>query len=244
MTTETQIPHPNIVTQAEWLAKRKELLEHEKEATRLRDRVNAERRRLPMVKVEKDYIFDTPEGKKSLKDLFEGQDQLVVYHFMFDPEWTEGCPGCSGYVTEMGDISLLKERKTTFVLISRAPLEKLEAFKKKKGWDKTWVSSFGSDFNYDFHVTLDESKAPLEYNYRTKAEWEARGKDTGFMKGEEHGTSVFFRIGDDVYHTYSNYGRGTEGTTDTYGLLDLTPYGRQEDWEESPAGFPQKPTYG
>jgi len=243
MTTE-QIPHPNIVSQEEWLKQRLELLEHEKELTKLKDRVGAERRRLPMVKVEKEYVFDTPDGKKTLRDLFGDKHQLVVYHFMFDPKWEEGCPGCTGYVDEIGDQSLLGKRDTAFVLISRAPIEKLEAYRKKKGWSQTWVSSFDSDFNYDYHVTLDESKAPLEYNYRTKAEWEARGKDTGFMKGEEHGTSVFFRIGDDVYHTYSNYGRGTEGTTDTYGILDLTPYGRQEDWEDSPAGWPQQPTYG
>lgn len=243
MQTET-IAHPQIVSREEWLAERKRLLEEEKELTRHKDRVNALRRRLPMVKIEKEYVFDTPEGKKTLLDLFEGRRQLIVYHFMFDPDWEEGCPGCTGYVAEIGDQSHLAKRDTTFTLISRAPLEKLESFKQKKGWKVSWASSYGSDFNYDFHATLDESKAPVEYNYRTKAEWEALGKDTSGWAGEEHGTSVFFRIGDDVYHAYSNYGRGTEGTTDTYGLLDLTPYGRQEDFEDSPEGWPQRPTYG
>ncbi|MBX3117582.1 MAG: DUF899 domain-containing protein [Fimbriimonadaceae bacterium] len=243
MQTET-IAHPKVVSREEWLAERKRLLEEEKELTRHKDRVNALRRRLPMVKIEKEYVFDTSEGKKTLLDLFEGRRQLIVYHFMFDPEWEEGCPGCTSYVAEIGDQSHLAKRDTTFTLISRAPLEKLESFKQKKGWKVSWASSFGSDFNYDFHTTIDESKAPLEYNYRTKAEWEALGKDTSRMAGEEHGTSVFFRIGDDVYHAYSNYGRGTEGTTDTYGLLDLTPYGRQEDFEDSPEGWPQSPTYG
>jgi len=241
--TEIATAIPKIATQEEWLAQRLKLLEHEKELTKQKDRVNAERRRLPMVKVEKEYTFDTLEGKKSLKDLFEGRKQLIVYHFMFDPKWDEGCPGCTGYVDALGDLSALADRDTTFVLISRAPLEKLQAYKAKRGWNRNWVSSYGSDFNYDYHATQDESKAPVEYNYLTKEQILARGL-TYILDGEQHGTSVFFRDGDDVYHTYSNYARATEGTADSYGLLDLTPYGRQEEFEDSPAGWPQRPTYG
>jgi len=242
MAQET-IAHPPIVSQEEWLVERKKLLIHEKELTKHRDRVNAERRRLPMVKIEKEYTFDTPAGKRSLRDLFEGCRQLIVYHFMFDPAWDKGCPGCTAFVDALGDLSTLKDRDTAFVLISRAPLAKLEAYKREKGWNVPWFSSFGSDFNYDFHVTLDEKVAPLEYNYQTKAELEAR-RGPGKVEGEDHGLSVFFRIGSDLYHTYSVYARGTEGLTDTYSLLDTTPYGRQEDFEDSPPGWPQKPTYG
>jgi predicted dithiol-disulfide oxidoreductase (DUF899 family) len=213
---ETAIP--KIVTQEEWLSERNKLLIHEKELTKQHDRVNAERRRLPMVKIEKEYIFDSPEGKRSLKDLFEGRLQLVVYHFMFGPDWDEGCPGCTGFVNAMGDLSMLNDRDTTFALISRAPFAKLEAYKASKEWDIPWFSSFGSDFNYDYHVSDD--------------------------RGEGQGLSVFFRVGDDVFHTYSTYARGVEALTDSYSLLDTTPYGRQEDFEDSPPGWPQRPTYG
>jgi len=239
---ESKTAMPPVATREEWLAARKSLLAQEKELTRHKDRVNAMRRRLPMVKVEKDYEFDTPEGKKRLIDLFEGKRQLIVYHFMFGPDWEKGCSGCTGYVDEIGDQSLLAKRDTAFWLVSRAPLAKLEAYRKEKGWNHKWASSFGSDFNYDYHVTLDPKVRPVEYNYLTKAEIEERGLSY-LVEGEQHGTSVFFRDGDDVYHTYSNYARGTEGTTDTYGLLDLTPYGRQESFEDSPEGWPQHPTY-
>jgi len=238
-----QIAHPPIVSEEVWLAERKKLLAHEKELTKHRDRVNAERRRLPMVRIEKDYSFEGPEGKRSLRDLFEGYHQLIVYHFMFDPEWDEGCMGCTGFVDALGKLSMLNERDTTFVLISRAPLAKLEAYKKRWGWDVPWYSSFGSDFNYDYHVTLDETVAPIEYNYQNKEQLEAR-RGPGEVKGEDHGLSVFFRMDDELFHTYSVYARGTEGITDAYSLLDMTPYGRQEDFEDSPPGWPQKPTYG
>jgi predicted dithiol-disulfide oxidoreductase (DUF899 family) len=241
--TPSEIAHPRIASRDEWLAERKKLLAHEKELTRHYDRVNAERRRLPMVRIEKEYLFDTPAGKRSLKDLFDGRRQLIVYHFMFDPAWDTGCSGCTGYVDALGDLSMLNDRDTTFVLISRAPLPKLEAYKASKGWKVPWVSSFGSDFNYDFHVTHDEKVAPIEYNYQTKAELKAR-RGPGNVEGEDHGLSVFFRLGDDVYHTYSVYARGTERLTDAYSLLDTTPYGRQEDFEDSPPGWPQRPTYG
>ena len=237
------VPHPRIVPGGQWLAERKKLVVHEKEYTKHRDRINAERRRLPMVKIEKDYVFDGPNGKQSLKALFDGRRQLIVYHFMFDPAWDKGCGGCTSYVNALGDLSMLNDRDTTFVLVSRAPLAKLEAYKAQKGWRVPWFSSFGSDFNYDFHVTLDANVAPVEFNYRDKAEMEAR-KGPNAMQGEEHGLSVFFRLDDDVFHTYSVYARGTESLSDAYTLLDTTPYGRQQDFEDSPPGWPQKPTYG
>ena len=237
------IPHPPIVSRDQWLGERKKLLAHEKELTGQYDRVNAERRRLPMVKIEKDYIFDGPNGKTSLKDLFEGRRQLVVYHFMFDPAWEKGCPGCTRYVNAIGDLSMLNDCDTTFVLVSRAPLAKLGAYRAQKGWSLPWFSSFGSDFNYDFHVTNDEKVTPVEYNYRNKAELEAKNGPNA-IEGEEHGLSVFFRLGDEVFHTYSAYARGTEPLTDARALLDMTPYGRQQDFEDSPPGWPQQPTYG
>jgi predicted dithiol-disulfide oxidoreductase (DUF899 family) len=242
MTTST-IAHPPTTTQDEWLAQRKVLQAHEKELTKHRDRVNAERRRLPMVKIEKDYVFDTTTGKRNLKGLFEGRRQLIVYHFMFDPAWEKGCAGCTSYANALGDLSKLNDHDTTFALVSRAPLAKLEAYRAQKGWSVPWYSSFGSDFNYDFHVTLDEKVAPIEYNYRNLAEMKARKGPNG-MKGEEHGLSVFFRLDDDIFHTYSVYARGTEALTDAYALLDTTPYGRQQSFEDSPPGWPQKPTYG
>jgi predicted dithiol-disulfide oxidoreductase (DUF899 family) len=242
--TESQLAQPKIVSQDEWLAARKELLVKEKELTRQKDALSAERRRLPMVPISKAYTFEGPEGKVSLSDLFGDSRQLIVYHFMFDPAWDEGCPGCTGYVDSLGDLSLLGERDTTFALISRAPLAKLEAYRAKRGWDRPWYSSFGSDFNYDFHVTSDTKIAPPEYNYRSEAEWQEKDKNHETLSGEHHGLSVFFRTNDGVCHTYSSYGRGVESLTDSYSLLDVTPYGRQEDFEDSPPGWPQRPTYG
>jgi len=242
MTTQ-EIAHPPVAGRSEWLLARKSLLEHEKEATRHKDRVSAERRRLPMVRLDKKYVFEGPDGLVTIAQLFEGRAQLIVYHFMFDPEWDKGCGGCTWFVDSLGDISGLNRSNTTFALISRAPIAKLEEYKAKKGWKQKWVSSFDSDFNYDFHATMDSAKAPVEYNYLTKAEIEARGL-TYITEGEQHGLSVFFRLDDEVFHTYSSYARGVEGLTDANSLLDVTPYGRQEDWEDSPAGWPQNPTYG
>ena len=215
----TQHPaHPPIVSQQEWLLARETLLAHEKELTQHYDRVNAERRRLPMVRVEKSYIFNSPEGPRSLYDLFDDQTQLIVYHFMFHPTWDNGCAGCTGFVNDLGDLSELSVRNTQFVLISRAPLSKLLAYKARMGWQRPWYSSFDTDFNQDFQVTIDDD--------------------------ERHGISVFFRIADDIFHTYSTYKRGCESLSDVYRLLDMTPYGRQADWEDSPPGWPQRPTYG
>lgn len=240
---ESAVPHPEIVSEAEWRNARVAHLEREKAVTKELDRLRAERRRLPMTQVTERYAFDGPGGKASLLDLFEGRRQLVIYHFMFDPQWSKGCVGCTGYIDAIGDLSMLNVRNTTFAVVSRAPLAKLEAYKASKGWDIQWYSSFGSDFNYDYHVTLDESVTPIEYNYRNLEDMKRRTEPNG-MKGEEHGLSVFFRLGDEVYHTYSAYARGTESLTDAYQILDVTPYGRQEDFEDSPPGWPQKPTYG
>jgi predicted dithiol-disulfide oxidoreductase (DUF899 family) len=238
------ISHTGIVSREQWLIERKKLLAHEKELTKHYDLVNAERRRLPMVKLEKDYAFEGPHGNQSLKDLFDDRRQLIVYHFMFDPAWDKGCSGCTGFVNALGDLSLLNKQDTTFVVVSRAPLAKLEAYKALKGWSIAWFSSFGSDFNYYFHVTLDPKVAPAEYNYRTKEEMAAAVGHSVLLEGEEHGLSAFFRMGDDVFHTYSTFARGCESLTDSYRLLDTTPYGRQQEFEDSPAGWPQKPTYG
>lgn len=236
MATETvQIPHPPIVSESEWLEARKNLLAQEKELTRQRDRVNAQRRRLPMTEVTKQYTFDGPEGKVSLLDLFQDKRQLIVHHFMFGPDWEKGCPGCTGHVDEIGDLSTLDKRDTRYVIVSRAPLAKLEAYKQEKGWRFPWYSSGESDFNFDYHVSFREGDKDAEYNFAP------RGRED---EGEGPGMSVFFRIGDKVYHTYSVYARGLEPIADSYAFLDLTPYGRQEEFEDSPEGWPQHPTYG
>ncbi|MFA9479944.1 DUF899 domain-containing protein [Phycisphaerales bacterium AB-hyl4] len=236
---ETQLAHPPISDRASWRAARVQLLEKEKALTRQYDALNAERRRLPMVKLEKDYRFKGPaprDAEATLLDLFQGRRQLIVYHFMFDPAWEQGCDGCTDFVDSLGDLTKLNERDTSFALVSRAPVATFDPYRQAKGWKHDWYSSFGSDFNYDFHATLDHTVAPIENNFREKP-------DSTF-KGESHGLSVFFRMDRDIFHTYSSYARGVERLTDAYSLLDVTPYGRQEDFEDSPAGWPQKPTYG
>jgi len=215
---ENQIPHPPVVDQATWQEARDALLLREKELTRLHDQVNAARRRLPMVRIDTDYRFDTESGERSFVELFDGKRQLIVYHFMFDPEWEDGCPGCTSWVDALGDLSMLGERDTALTLVSRAPLAKLIAYKQRRGWNVPWVSSHGSRFNWDFGTT-DE-------------------------RGESPGLSVFFRLGDQVHLTWRTRNRGVEALTDAYPLLDTTPYGRQEDFEDSPEGWPQRPTYG
>ena len=199
---------PKIVSRDEWLAARQELLVKEKAATHARDRLNAERRRLPMVKLNKTYLFDGPDGQVSLLDLFDGRRQLIVDHFMFDPSWEDGCPSCSSTVDGMPSTlrKSLQSRDTSLVLISRAPLAKLEAYRRRRNWTLPWFSSYGSDFNYDLGYTDDE--------------------------GEKQGFSVFLHEGEDLFHTYSTTGRGVDILLTTYNYLDLTPLGRQEPWEE------------
>jgi predicted dithiol-disulfide oxidoreductase (DUF899 family) len=238
-----KLPHPPIVSRQQWLTARRKLLASEKELTRHYDRVGAERRRLPMTKIEKHYTFEGPDGTCDLRALFEGRRQLIIYHFMFDPAWEKGCSSCTWYIDALGDLSTLYQHDTTFALVSRAPRAKLEAYKKGRRWDIPWYSSFGSDFNYDFHVTNDPKVRPPEYNYRSKAENEAHESPNNLL-GEEHGLSVFFALDGDVFHTYSAYARGTELYADARLLLDATPYGRQQEFEDSPPGWPQNPTYG
>ncbi len=228
---------PQVVSRDEWLVARKQLLAKEKQLTRQRDALNVERRMLPMVEIEKDYVFEGPDGKVGLRDLFDGRSQLIVGHFMFDPSWEDGCPSCSAGADELsqGLLDHLHARDTSFTYVSRAPLAKLEDYKVRKGWTFPWHSSYGSDFNYDFQVTVDESVAPAIYNYRTRAEHEQAG--TGYyFEGEqpieEPGTSCFLRDGDHVFHTYSTFGRGAEMLGGSYYWLDLTALGRQEAWEE------------
>jgi predicted dithiol-disulfide oxidoreductase (DUF899 family) len=225
---------PQVVSREDWLAARKALLVKEKAATRARDALAAERRALPMVRIDKEYVFEGPDGKATLLDLFDGRRQLIVYHFMFGPDWDEGCPSCSMLVDSLGHLAHLHARDTTLVAVSRAPLAMIEPFRARMGWTVPWFSSFGSDFNYDFHVTQDESVAPVEYNYRDKAELERAGQ-TWATQGELPGLSVFLRDGDAVHHAYSNYGRGGDHLIAPYNWLDLTPLGRQEG-----PGFPME----
>jgi predicted dithiol-disulfide oxidoreductase (DUF899 family) len=216
---------PKVVSRAEWLTARKDLLEREKELTRVRDALSADRRRLPMVEIDKPYEFTARDGSTvSLVDLFEGRSQLILAHFMFDPEWENGCPSCTAGTDEMspGLMAHLHTRDTTICWVSRAPIDKLNAYQEKRGWDLPWYSSYGSDFNYDFGVTLDPAKAPPIYNFRPVPD----------LAGEFPGTSVFLRVGEEVFHTYSSFARGAEWTGGSYAFLDLTALGRQEDWEE------------
>ncbi|WP_328998490.1 DUF899 domain-containing protein [Kribbella sp. NBC_00709] len=235
---------PEIVSRDEWLAAREALLEAEKAFTKERDALNTRRRELPMVLVDKPYAFTGADGPAGLLDLFEGRNQLVVYHIMYPPEWDAACPSCTGFVDEIGSLEHLHGASTTFALVSRAPYEKLAAYQAERGWAFPWYSSYGSDFNYDYQVTLDESVVPFVYNYRTKADWDLRtGND--FIQQDQpfdlHGLSCFLRVGDAVHHTYSTYGRGPDSMTFTPTALDLTALGRQEPWEK-PAGRSLDPT--
>jgi predicted dithiol-disulfide oxidoreductase (DUF899 family) len=211
------------------VAARKVLLEKEKEYTKAGDALTEQLRQLPHVKVEKEYSFDGPNGKVTLADLFDNRKQLIIYHFMLGPDDTEGCPGCS-FVGDHIPVHLehLHSRDTTFVMISRAPLDKIEAFKKRMGWKIPWYSSFGSDFNYHFHATNDEAVAPVTSNWQdTKILLEKR--QDYYTSGEQSGMSVFI-VGPQkaVYHTYSAYERGLDRLLVTYQLLDVTPLGRQD----------------
>jgi predicted dithiol-disulfide oxidoreductase (DUF899 family) len=226
---------PKVVSRDEWLTARKELLAEEKAMTRARDALNTKRREMPMVAVENDYAFDGPEGTVGLRDLFDGQRQLIVQHFMFDPSWDEGCPSCTAGSDEISDglIAHLRARDTNLVVVSRAPLAKIERYKAKRGWTFPWYSSFGSDFNYDFNVTIDASVAPVMWNFRTLPELEPVGMGwMGEGSSEQPGYSVFLRDGDAIFHTNSVYARGTEMLGGSYYFLDFTALGRQEEWEE------------
>jgi len=210
-----------VVSQEEWIVARQELLEKEKAATRAAAEFKSQLQNdFPMVKLNKEYTLEGPNGKITLSELFEGRKQLVVYHFMLAPDEESGCAGCSFLADNLpSSLDHLKARNTTLVLVSRAPIARIEKFKKSMGWTFPWYSSFGSDFNYDFHVTLDESIAPPEYNYK---------KSPASVKGERPGMSVFLKESNEVFHTYSSYARGLDHLLTTYGLLDLTPLGRQD----------------
>ncbi|MBS4046996.1 MAG: DUF899 domain-containing protein [Alphaproteobacteria bacterium] len=247
MTKPSVAALPPVVSRDAWLEARRALLLKEKELTRARDALNAERRRLPVVAIDKDYVFETPQGRKRLLDLFEDRSQLVIYHFMFDPDdpppgqthpYSEGCPGCSHVADNIPHLSHIHARDTAFTMVSRAPLAKITPFKQRMGWTMPWVSSFGSDFNTDFGVTIDPAIAPPEYNYQDAETLRAKGQ-LEHVKGELPGLSVFLRDGSRIYHSYSTFGRGLDGLLNTYNILDLTPYGRQEGWEDSPSGWPQ-----
>jgi predicted dithiol-disulfide oxidoreductase (DUF899 family) len=225
---------PQVVSYDDWLVARRELLVKEKELTRARDEVNIARRQLPMVEIDKDYVFEGSDGPATLLDLFEGRDQLLIYHFMWLWDEGQGCPSCSFLVDNIGDLSHLHARHTTLALVSRGPFAELGAYRKRMGWTVPWYSSHGSDFNYDFHVTIDPEIAPVEYNFRDAAELERQNPDWVNWKGEQPGTSAFVRHGDRVFRTYSSYARGGDVLIGTYNWLDLTARGRQEDWEQPP----------
>ena len=215
--------HNQVVSRDEWLAARKQLLIKEKELTRLRDQINADRHALPWVKVEKPYVFDGPNGRQTLADLFDGRSQLIIKHFMLGPDWEDGCVGCSFELDHVeGALVHLEHHDVSYAVVSRAPLPKIEAFKKRMGWRIKWVSSYGSDFNYDFHVSFKDAEVALGkayYNYEVR--------DVGI--DELSGRSVFYKDSSgDIFHTYSSYGRGGEMFLGTYHFLDITPKGRDE----------------
>ncbi len=213
-----------VVSRDEWLAARRQYLAKEKEFTRLRDQLSRERRELPWVRVDREYLFDGPGGSHTLSDLFDGCSQLIVYHFMFGPDWEEGCPTCSFWADNFNGIDVhLKHRDISLVAVSRAKLETLEAYRKRMGWSFMWVSSFDSDFNHDYQVsfTAEEMQAgEMMYNYRI----------TTFPSDEAPGISVFFKNGDgEIFHTYSCYARGLDLLSGAYNFMDLAPKGRDED---------------
>ncbi|MGH7820758.1 MAG: DUF899 domain-containing protein [Candidatus Binatia bacterium] len=217
--------HPPIVSQREWQAALEALRAKEKQATRARDALAAERRRLPMVRIEKEYVFEGRDRKARLVDLFEGRRQLLLYHFMFGPNQEAGCDGCSMFVDQVGHLSHLHARDTSFAIISRAPIGKIEAYRERMGGTIPWYSSFARDFNHDIGVG-PESPEPSKY-----------------QDGESFGLSVFLRDRDEVFRTYFTSGRGVEALGSVWTLLDLTPLGRQEEWEDSPPGYPKTPPY-
>ena len=213
--------HPQIVTREEWEAALERLRAKEKELTRAHDALAAERRRLPWVRIEKDYAFQGADGKARLVDLFDGRRQLLLYHFMFGPNQTAGCAGCSMFVDQVGHLAHLHARDTSFVLVSRAPIAVLEAYRKRMGWSVPWYSCFGTSFNPDFGRG-PEVPQPDQH-----------------QDGERFGLSAFIRDGDAVYRSYFTSNRGVEALGPVWTLLDLTALGRQEEWEDAPEGTPQ-----
>jgi predicted dithiol-disulfide oxidoreductase (DUF899 family) len=227
---------PEITSRDEWLVARRALLVKEKEHTRERDALNAERRRLPMVAVDTPYSFHGPNGQVTLGELFDGHRQLLLQHVMYGPDWDAVCPGCTATLDEnsAGLQRHLSSRDTRFVAVSRAPFAKLAATSAAKGWEFPWYSSFGSDFNYDFGTTVDRSVRPVEYNFQPV------DGDLGSEPTEVPGVSCFLRDGDTVFHTYSTFARGGDQLGSAYSFLDLTALGRSEEWEE-PKGRVEKP---
>jgi predicted dithiol-disulfide oxidoreductase (DUF899 family) len=216
---------PPLVTGTEWQAAHEALLAEEKEATRARDALAAKRRRLPRVRIESDYVFEGPDGKATLLDVFEGRRQLLLYHFMFGPNQDAGCAGCSMFVDQIGHLAHLHARDTSFALVSRAPITKIEAYRKRMGWTIAWYSSFESDFNVDFGVGPEAPQPDI------------------YQDGETFGLSAFLRDGAGVFRTYFTTARGVEALGSVWTFLDLTALGRQEEWEDSPAGYPQTKPY-
>lgn len=213
----------DVVSNERWIEARKALLAKEKEFTRMRDAISKERRKLPWERVDKEYVFDGPGGKETLADLFDGRSQLLVYHFMYGPDWTEGCKSCSFLADHFNPaIPHLRQRDVTMVAVSRAPLEILEAFKKRMGWSFKWVSSLANDFNRDYQVSFTEEeleKGDVYYNYARQ----------GFPSTEAPGVSVFYKDENgEVFHTYSSYQRGLDMFITAYHYLDLVPKGRDE----------------
>jgi predicted dithiol-disulfide oxidoreductase (DUF899 family) len=215
-----------VVSQEEWIKARKGLLAKEKQLTRMRDELSAERRALAWVRVDKQYVFEGSKGKETLSDLFDGRSQLVVYHFMFGPDWDEPCPSCSFWADNFNNIIVhLNQRDVTFVAISRGPLKKLQAFAKRLGWSFKWLSSAGSDFNFDYHVSFREddlAKGRIYHNYEVT-------EDPKYVNEEMPGVSVFYKDSKgDIFHTYSAYARGIDMVNNAYHYLDLVPKGRDE----------------
>jgi predicted dithiol-disulfide oxidoreductase (DUF899 family) len=222
-TTELNTVHHSVVSRDRWVAERKALLAHEKELTRLRDQIAQERRALPWVRIEKNYVFEGLEGRRTLAELFEGRRQLLVQHFMLGPGWEQGCPSCSYMADHTDGMNVhLAQRDITFLAVSRAPLADIERFRQRMGWQFKWVSSHGSDFNFDFGVSFapeEMAKGEVAYNYVKQP----------FPAEEAPGISVFYKDdAGEVFHTYSTYGRGVEAMMGAYNLIDLTPKGRDE----------------
>jgi predicted dithiol-disulfide oxidoreductase (DUF899 family) len=218
--------HPPVVSREEWEAALARIRTKEKQATRARDALAAERRRLPCVRIEKSYTLQGADGKATLVDLFEERSQLLLYHFMFGPNREAGCPGCSMVIDQIAHPAHLHARDTSFAIVSRAPIAKIEAYRKRMGWTLPWYSSFDTNFNFDFGVGPETPQMSQDQD------------------GETFGMSVFLRDGDQIHRTYFTNGRGVETLGPVWTLLDLTPFGRQEDWEDSPEGTPRTPRYG